>query len=157
MEITTDQAILLWHHYEEVAIHFNELIIQYRIQVMGGASVIGVIASYFAIKDKGDDNLNYNLVAFISTWLLIILTAAAVLDIYYYNELLRGAVNAIVKLESQHKELLYMSAIIKEQFGDGGASRYIYITYGIIMVPLAIFTVWSYIKICSTKSNSQSN
>jgi hypothetical protein len=28
-------VIDLWFHYEQVAMHFNELIMQYRLQLMG--------------------------------------------------------------------------------------------------------------------------
>lgn len=154
MDITTDQAILLWHHYEEVAMHFNELIIQYRIQLMSGAGIIGVASSYFIVKNKSEGHLNYKLIAFISTSSFILLSAAAVLDLGYYNELLRGAVEAIVELEKQHKKFLYMSTCIKDQFGSSGASIRIYAAYGIIMIPLLILTIWSWIKIYSTKSKS---
>ena len=30
------EVIKLWYHYEEVAMHFNGLIMQFRIQVMAG-------------------------------------------------------------------------------------------------------------------------
>ena len=46
MELEPDQVIALWFHYEKIAMHFNQLIIQYRLQLMGGAGAIGAVAAF---------------------------------------------------------------------------------------------------------------
>ena len=47
---TTEEVIKLWFHYEQIAMHFNDLIIQYRLQLMGGAGAIGTF--YFFLVRK---------------------------------------------------------------------------------------------------------
>lgn len=145
-----DQAISLWFHYEEIAMHFNELIIQYRLQLMGGAGAIGAVASYLVGSKVESEIDRHKLRAFISTGLLLIFIAAACLDLFYYNELLSGSVDALIELESKYPEL-NMSTSIKARFPDG-ATSIIYATYLLVLVPLLGFTVWSWFT-CKSKKN----
>lgn len=151
-----DQVIELWHHYEQVAMHFNELIIQYRLQLMGGAGVIGALSGYLIGSKVESPLLRHKLRAYVSTGLLFLVLAAFYLDVYYYNELLRGAVNAILKLEAEHPDILYMSTHIKSQFPDG-ATRHIYVAYSFVLFPLFAFTIWAwYAHIKESRQNSNS-
>lgn len=148
MEI--DQVIALWFHYETVAMHFNELIIQYRLQLMGGAGAIGALSGYFIGSKVKSPFMRHKLRAYVSSVLLLLLLAAFYLDVYYYNELLRGAVSALLKLESEYSQILYMSTAIKEQF-SGGATKHIYIAYSFVLFPLVLFTGWSW-SVCYNDS-----
>ncbi len=146
-------VVQLWFHYEEIAMHFNEMLMQYRLQLMGGAGVISVIAGYLVGEKVTDPIVKDQLKALISTGILILVTAAAYLDLYYYNELLRGAVAAILELEEQYP-YLNMSTAIKSQFCApgancelSGASFKIKATYTFIILPILIFTVWSWITL----------
>lgn len=139
-----DQVIALWFHYETVAMHFNELIIQYRLQLMGGAGAIGALSGYLIGSKVESPIMRYKLRAYVSSILLLLMLAAFYLDIYYYNELLRGAVSALLKLESEYSDILYMSTSIKQQF-SGGATKHIYIAYSFVLVPLIIFTGWTWL------------
>lgn len=138
-----NQTIELWYHYEQIAMHFNELIIQYRLQLMGGAGVIGALSGYLIGSKVKSALMRHQLRAYVSSGLLFLILAAFYLDLYYYNELLRGAVKAILKLESEHPDILYMSTYIKAEFPNG-ARRHIYIAYGLVMVPLFGFVVWAW-------------
>ncbi len=154
-----DQAMELWFHYEEIAMHFNELIIQYRLQLMGGIGAIGAVSGYLIGSKVDDEGMRHKLRAFVATGLFILFIAAAVLDIFYYNELLRGAVAAIIELESNYPEL-NLSTTIKNQFDENfiSASWRIYIAYLLVMIPLAVFMVWSWanFKISKTKKQDSS-
>ena len=132
----------LWFHYEEIAMHFNELIMQYRLQLMGGTGVIGALSGYLIGSKVESAPMRRELRAYISTGLLILVCAAASLDQFYYNELLRGSVNALIRFEQEHPEI-YMSTYIKAQF-PGGASLRIYIIYAVAILPLVGFTIWSW-------------
>ena len=139
----SSQIIDLWFHYEQIAMHFNELIIQYRLQLMAGLGAIGALSGYL-IGNKVDDVLmQLRLRAYVSTGLLFLFIAASYLDLFYYNELLRGAVKAILKLEAEHPDILYLSTYVKDEFRDG-ATHHLYITYGLIAVPLFCFVFWSW-------------
>lgn len=137
-----DQTLQLWFHYEEIAMHFNELIIQYRLQLMGGTGLIGALSGYLVGSKVESAPIRQQLRAYISTGILILVCAAASLDVFYYNELLRGASKALLRFESEHPEI-YMSTYIKAQF-DGGASIRIYIIYAMALLPLIGFTIWSW-------------
>lgn len=138
-----NQIIELWYHYEQVAMHFNEMIIQYRLQLMGGAGVIGALSGYLIGSKVDSALLRHKLRAYVSSGILLLILAAFYLDIYYYNELLRGAVKAILKLEAEHPDILFMSTYIKKQF-PGGATKHIYVAYSFVLVPLFGFTIWAW-------------
>ena len=150
--MTLDQSMELWYHYEEIAMHFNQLIIQYRLHLMGGVGVIGALSGYLIGSKVESSDMRHKLRALISTGLLILFIAAAFLDLCYYNELLRGAVKALIQFESEHPEM-YMSTYIKAQF-NGSASLRIYITYALVFLPLLVFTIWSW---CTYKKEKIKN
>ena len=101
--ILIDRSVVeLWWHYEQLAMHFNQIIIQYRLQVMAGIGVIGAVSSYIVAEKIHGPEDKHRVRAIISLLLLLLIIAAAFLDLAYYNELLRGSVNAILKLENQY-------------------------------------------------------
>ena len=138
-----NNVINLWWHYEEIAMHFNNLLIQYRLQLMGGAGAVGAIASYFVASHVDNPERRHTIRVYITTGLLILISAAVMLDLCYYNELLIGAVEALLKIEREHPEI-YMSTLIAKRFEGEGLST-IYVVYILILVPLFILTVWSWI------------
>jgi hypothetical protein len=82
----------LWYHYEEVAMHFNQLIIEYRLRLMGGVGAVGAVSSYLIGGTVKDPMRRNWLRALVSSGLLVLFVAAACLDLFYYNALLEGAV-----------------------------------------------------------------
>lgn len=135
-----EQAIELWWHYEEIAMHFNELIIQYRLQILGGTGGLLALFSFLVNSTTDDHKKRIRIRPYISLVFLVIFSAAAVLDVYYYSKLLSGAVEVIVDLESKHPEL-NMSTHIKSKFGADGATGLIKGVYFIVWTPLAFFTL----------------
>jgi hypothetical protein len=110
----SSSVIELWYHYEQVAMHFNELIMQYRLQLMGGLGTIGALSGYL-IGGKVKDQQKRNwLRALVSTGLLMLLVAAASLDLFYYDQLLQGAVDALVELESKNPPINLSTLIEKK-------------------------------------------
>ena len=150
MEPIDPNIIQLWWHYEEIAMHFNELIIQYRLQVIGGAGVIGTLAAYIVGKVENVER-RHKIRAYVSPIILILLTSAAYLDIFYYNLLLQGAVKAILRLEEQYP-YLYMSTEIAGMYDE--SSRFIVgsVYLGIIIL-LSLFTIWTWIMVYVEKKN----
>ena len=136
-------TLQLWFHYEEIAMHFNQLIIQYRLQLMAGIGAIGAVSGYLiSSKDTISPDMRHKYIACVSAGLLFILAAAATLDLFYYNELLLGAVKALLELERQHKGL-NMSTYISGQFSNN-SSYAVYGAYALVILPLFIFTLWSW-------------
>ncbi|MCH9011293.1 MAG: hypothetical protein IIC21_11760 [Chloroflexi bacterium] len=141
MELEPAQVIELWFHYEEIAMHFNQLIIQYRLQLMGGAGAIGAVA-VFLIQSKDDEERRYLMRSVVSFIMFFLLLAAAFLDIFYYNKLLLGAVNALLEFEKAHPPI-NMSTLIHDEV-EGFDTITIWVWYAAILVPVAGFGLRSY-------------
>lgn len=93
----------VWKAYEDVAMHFNDLLLKLRIQALGGVAALAVLASVFS---------NFRSYYFQGTWvlaaacffgLLLIWCAIWALDRLYYNRLLIGSVIAIASIEQLSK------------------------------------------------------
>jgi hypothetical protein len=137
----TSDTITLWHHYEEIAMHFNSLIMQFRLEVIGGAGALGTLASYL-IGGKVIDPWQQNwLRALVSSGLWVLIVAAAILDLGYYDRLLRGAVNALLDFEKQHPGI-QMSVKIEETVGRGKYA--VWLAYGLMLGVLLGFVIWSW-------------
>lgn len=138
LELSSQQVLDLWFHYEEIAMHFNELIIQYRLQLLAGTGGLLAILSYLVNAKEGDVD-KVRMRAYISLTVLVIFSAAAWLDIFYYSKLLSGAVESIIELESNYEQL-NLSTTIKEKFGCMGATYQIMIMYLCIIAFMVFFT-----------------
>ena len=144
MELDSE-VIQLWFHYEEIAMHFNELIIQYRLQLLGGLGALGAIFSYIVGTNISDRDKYIHIRAYIVTSLLLVFIAAASLDIFYYSQLLEGAVKAIVDFEALHPEI-QLSTTIANQF-NGSPPPIVQIVYGLLLMPLVVLAVYSWIAV----------
>ena len=108
----------IWKEYEEVAKHFNDLLIRLRTQALGGAAAISAFAT---IITNGDlvPSVRWELLVGIFLLLVFFWVAVWILDVLYYNRLLYGAVAAIMEIEqaSQNGEPLsglWLSTQIEE-------------------------------------------
>ncbi len=88
----------LWSKYEEIAMHFNDLIVKIRTQALGAVAAITTIAG---ILSKGNTvgDYNWGLISSVFFFLIVFWVAIWILDFKYYNCLLHGAVDAIVEIE----------------------------------------------------------
>jgi integral membrane sensor domain MASE1 len=136
------EVIKLWFHYEQVAMHFNELIIQYRLQLMSGLGAVGSLAVYLIGGKVEDEARRRWLRALVSTLLTVVFVAAACLDLLYYNELLQGAVDALLALEKANPPLDLSTRIALRVSNRGLAP--VRAAYGIVVAALAIFTAWAW-------------
>ncbi len=91
----------LWKSYEDVAMHFNDLIIRLRIHSIGGVAALAAILGIFLNDRSSNVNNSFNYcIATIALFVLMLFWVSIfILDIFYYNRLLEGAVNAILQLE----------------------------------------------------------
>jgi hypothetical protein len=106
-----EKIFKIWEKYEDIAMHFNELLIKLRIQALGGIAIIGTLATTL-LKESNVDLRQYLLPLFFLLtvgWL-----ALYFLDMYYYNCLLQGAVESIITIEKQDNRLKLSTTIEKE-------------------------------------------
>lgn len=97
----------VWKSYEEVAMHFNDLIIRLRTQSIGGLAALATILGIILHAQSGNnETFNYGLAVLATICLMILWVAIWVLDLRYYNRLLEGSVNAILELEKNKEEFL---------------------------------------------------
>lgn len=87
-----------WKEYEKVAMHFNDLIIKLRIQALGGVAALSTVAGVIA---KVEHKVNFNWVILLISFLFlsVLWIAIWVLDFGYYNKLLQGAVEEVLRIE----------------------------------------------------------
>jgi hypothetical protein len=109
------------------------------LQLMGGAGAIGALASYLIGAQVKSPLQQLRLRSVVSFGLFVLIFAAASLDVFYYNQLLLGAVDALLKFESEHPEI-YMSTMISTSVTNRGFLT-IYGVYGGILAVLGVYTV----------------
>jgi hypothetical protein len=88
----------VWKQYEVIAMHFNELIMQLRIQALAGVAAISTFAGILGKSGEGQ-RANWGLLTGVFFFLCIFWVAIWVLDFRYYTRLLLGAVDALLQLE----------------------------------------------------------
>ena len=147
----TSDVITLWYHYEEIAMHFNGLIIQFRLQLIGGAGALGAAAAVIGSK-VAVERERRSLRSFAASGLLILIAAAASLDLFYYRRLLGGAVVALLEFERNHPEI-DMSTRIEEAVGLGRHA--VWFAYTLILLTLFIFCVWSWCDVYRHRHDPQ--
>jgi hypothetical protein len=100
----------LWQKYEDIAMHFNDLLIRLRTQALGAVAALTTIIGVFA-KAGEDRHTSWEMVAFAFAILLAFWLAIWVIDFCYYNRLLKGAVAALLDVEEQSKTKLHLQPI----------------------------------------------
>ena len=95
----------LWEKYEQIAMHFNDLIMRLRTQALAAVAAISVVAGIFG-KIGADPKLSWELTAFVFSLLSVFWIAIWIIDVFYYNKLLIGAVGAIVDLEKMSNKTM---------------------------------------------------
>lgn len=105
------QVFALWSKYEEIAMHFNDLLIKLRVQALGGIAIIGTVATAFLKESHGDLTKYLLPLSFLLSvgWL-----ALYYLDVYYYNCLLSGAIKTIKQLEKGNLSIQLSTNIVDE-------------------------------------------
>ena len=84
--------------YEEIAMHFNDLLIRLRTQALGGVAALSTLVGLFA-KTSAGVNTSWEIAAVFFLCVCFLWVAVWIIDFCYYNRLLLGAVVALVALE----------------------------------------------------------
>jgi hypothetical protein len=110
--------IALWSKYEEVAMHFNDLLMRLRTQALGAVAGLTAIAGFFVeggfAQEKGAfswRSVFVGSVALLGGWIVL-----SLLDTLYYSKLLYGAVDALLELEGNSNGFIFLSTRIDGRF-----------------------------------------
>jgi hypothetical protein len=106
--------------------------------------VQGCLAQWRSILVSGqvkDEVQRHWLAYVIAGSLAVLIAAAAVLDIFYYEQLLRGAVEGLLEFERQHPEI-QLSTTIDKVVGRGKHTAKL--SYSLVLLALAGFMWHSY-------------
>jgi hypothetical protein len=82
--------------------HFNDLLIRLRTQALAGVAAISTLVSIFA-RSGTDLSMSWEVSAGVFGILCLFWIAIWIIDFWYYNKLLIGAVTALVTLEELSK------------------------------------------------------
>ena len=132
-----DRAFQLWSKYEDIAMHFNELIIKLRVQALGGLTISGTLATAIFKTENNFNSLKLLIPFFLAGWIAIYF-----LDMHYYNRLLSGAADAIVELEEQF-ESIKLSKKITEEIRKSQNGRTLF--YSIVSIALVIISIYLWV------------
>lgn len=108
-----------WKQYEEVAMHFNELLIQFRAQVGGGLATLVTLGGYIA-EGKIRDARDRSRFLFVTcTSLAFVIALAGCLDLLYYSKMLAVTVQEIVAVEKRLPSV-HLSTALRSAVGPYG-------------------------------------
>lgn len=132
----------LWEKYEEIAMHFNDLLMRIRMQSLAGIAALSTIVSIFADEASSNPTINWMVATGLFGAMLLIWTAIFCLDYFYYSRLLGGAVKAIKILEAHTNEgteigFINLSTLIEEEVENGGgpdAPDGVKLFYGVVFL-----------------------
>ena len=117
-EVSEEQRSRLfeaWKVSEDVAMHFNNLLLGFRLKAIGGIAVGAVVGIGLKVGDSAKPVVVLCLfVALMVIWLLV--WAA---DFFYYYRLLAGAVDEILRLEKKLGDIHLSHLIERRVQGDG--------------------------------------
>ena len=109
--------VKVWTKTEDVAMHFNDLILNFRLKALGAVTLsAGLIGNVLRSKD-GQMATRMDHMVFSGGMLLLLLVwfAIAALDFGYYQRLFRGAVAEALRLEKLTGNAIRLSTVIEEE------------------------------------------
>jgi hypothetical protein len=114
-QLTNKELIDLWKMSEQVAMHFNDQIQNFRLKALGavtlGAGLIGTIV----VPKPGTVSCGaYPVLSGAMVFLAVIWFAFFSIDFWYYQRLLRGAVNDAIRLERRSGNVIALSTQIEK-------------------------------------------
>jgi hypothetical protein len=112
----------LWEKYEDIAMHFNDLLMRLRSQSIAGIAALSTIVGLLTKGDVANLRISWLVAAMIFVAMALVWVAIWCIDFLYYNVLLMGAVTAIKQLEAETMrggpKWINMSTLIEDQFAE---------------------------------------
>jgi hypothetical protein len=102
-----------WHKYELIAMHFNDLIIRFRLHALAGIAAVSALIGVM-LNNKVEMEQRPVMLFILSISLCVAWGAMWALDHWYYQNLLIGSVEEIKKLENTTEGRITFSKGIEE-------------------------------------------
>lgn len=94
----------LWAKYEDIAMHFNDLLIRLRTQALAVVTALSALVGIFTKTDPSSVHISWEIATAVFIGLAVFWVAIWAIDRCYYNRLLIGAVLALRRIEAEsHK------------------------------------------------------
>jgi len=94
----------LWAKYEDVAMHFNDLLIRLRTQALAGVAAVSTLVGIFTRTDPASIHISWQIATDVFALLIMFWVAIWAIDRCYYNRLLVGAVSALRAIEQESRK-----------------------------------------------------
>jgi hypothetical protein len=143
-----DLLVDQWNKYEQIAMHFNDLIMRFRTQGLAALTAVSALATVFATaKGASASVLPVFFLVLCAFWI-----GAWILDAGYYSRMLQGAVNELHTLEERtplvgdkQGHAIGMSLAISKATGTAWR-KWVHAFYGVVLVGLVTVTVMIWYK-----------
>lgn len=145
----TEDETRAWLKAEEVAVHFNELIMNFRLKAVGAITLAGGLVGT-VLLNKGDvppPRINYFSFALAMWFLAVVWIAILWLDLGYYHRLLLGAVAEAIRIEKVIGDRCQLSTSIKESAEEGPSdsiARAAFYVLPLVVMVAAGCVAWHY-------------
>ena len=93
----------LWAKYEDIAMHFNDLLIHLRTQALAAVAALSTLIGIFTKTDPNSVHISWEVATGVFSLLIVFWVAIWAIDRGYYNRLLIGAVIALREVEAESK------------------------------------------------------
>jgi hypothetical protein len=94
----------LWAKYEDIAMHFNDLLIRLRTQALAAVAAISTLVGIFTKTDPTSVHVSWEIATAVFIGLAAFWVAIWAIDRCYYNRLLIGAVIALRDIEAESQK-----------------------------------------------------
>jgi hypothetical protein len=113
----TEDEMRLWEKAEDVALHFNEMIMNFRLKAVGALAVGGgLVGTVLLPKDGGGAAYaNYMVFAGAMVFLAVVWLGIMAIDLGYYVPLLLGAVKDVIRIENRSGGEIQLSTLIEKE------------------------------------------
>jgi hypothetical protein len=150
-ESTEIDVQALWGKYEDITMHFNDLLMRLRTSSLAAIPALSTVVGIFADSPTEAVSLDWAVAAGLFSAMSFVWLAIFCLDFYYYNKLLSGAVAAVVQLETnvcsgEKVPGINLSTLIEQEFSlkkPATASNGVFAFYGIVLALLVAGALFS--------------
>jgi hypothetical protein len=146
------QAVEVWKKYEDITMHFNDLIMRWRLQAMGGLATLVTVGGFVA-RDATTLAIGHKAALILSGMLACAWSGIAFIDLFYYRKLLKGAVSCILDFESKCPCIELSTKIEKDAKWGGNYAPWVFYSLGLL--PLILIFGWSATQLRNSQPKHQ--